>query len=113
MGRPTDSAVHTDQVGDADWAWTPLILLCSIATYIAAAMSLAGMMIKNAIVLIDEINLNLGDGLEPYEAVMQAAMNMTRLLETSANLPHSGADSRLASPPARMMGRYGLESFSN
>ena len=31
-----------DQVGEADWAWTPLIALCSAATYVAAAMSLAG-----------------------------------------------------------------------
>ena len=31
-----------DQIGEANWAWTPLILLCSVATYVAAAMSLAG-----------------------------------------------------------------------
>jgi multidrug efflux pump subunit AcrB len=36
------------------------------------AMSLAGMMIKNAIVLLDEINLNLDKGLEPYQAVIEA-----------------------------------------
>lgn len=31
-----------DQVRAADWAWTPLILLASAMTYIAASMSLAG-----------------------------------------------------------------------
>ena len=38
-------------------------------------MSLAGMMIKNAIVLLDEINLNLERGLESYEATIQAALS--------------------------------------
>ena len=42
------------------------------------AMSLAGMMIKNAIVLLDEINLNLGKGLEPYQAVMDAGTSRLR-----------------------------------
>ncbi len=43
-----------------------------------AAMSLAGMMIKNAIVLLDEVNANLGRGLEPYEAVVQAGLSRLR-----------------------------------
>ncbi|TDJ16643.1 MAG: efflux RND transporter permease subunit [Gammaproteobacteria bacterium] len=43
-----------------------------------AAMSLAGMMIKNAIVLIDEIYLNLKRKMEPYEAVVQASLSRTR-----------------------------------
>ncbi len=42
------------------------------------AMSLAGMMIKNAIVLLDEINLNLDSGVEPHEAVVQAGVSRLR-----------------------------------
>jgi multidrug efflux pump subunit AcrB len=43
-----------------------------------AAMSLAGMMIKNAIVLVDEIYLNLERKMEPYEAVVQAGLSRAR-----------------------------------
>ncbi|MCK5528312.1 MAG: efflux RND transporter permease subunit, partial [Kiritimatiellae bacterium] len=42
------------------------------------AMSLAGMMIKNAIVLLDQINFELADGKEPYDAVVEAAMSRLR-----------------------------------
>jgi multidrug efflux pump subunit AcrB len=38
------------------------------------AMSLSGMMIKNAVVLLDEVNANLGRGLTPYNAVVEAAV---------------------------------------
>ena len=41
-------------------------------------MSLAGMMIKNAIVLIDEINLNLAGGKTPYQSVVDAAVSRLR-----------------------------------
>jgi multidrug efflux pump subunit AcrB len=39
------------------------------------AMSLSGMMIKNAVVLLDEVNANLGKGLTPYNAVIEAAVS--------------------------------------
>lgn len=42
------------------------------------AMSLVGMMIKNSIVLLDEINLNLSEGLSEYEAVFNAAVSRIR-----------------------------------
>jgi multidrug efflux pump subunit AcrB len=42
------------------------------------AMSLAGMMIKNAIVLLDEINLNLAGGMARYEAVVFSAVSRLR-----------------------------------
>ena len=42
------------------------------------AMSLAGMMIKNSIVLLDEINLELADGKMPYDAVVNAAVSRLR-----------------------------------
>ena len=40
-----------------------------------AAMSLVGMMIKNAIVLLDQVNLNLAEGQEAYDAVVGAALS--------------------------------------
>jgi multidrug efflux pump subunit AcrB len=43
-----------------------------------AAMSLVGMMIKNAIVLLDEVNLNLDRGMGRYEAVEEAAVSRLR-----------------------------------
>ncbi len=42
------------------------------------AMSLAGMMIKNSIVLLDEINANLAAGISPYESTVQAAVSRLR-----------------------------------
>ena len=39
------------------------------------AMSLIGMMIKNCVVLLDEVNLNLGRGMSQYKAVRQAAIS--------------------------------------
>jgi multidrug efflux pump subunit AcrB len=39
------------------------------------AMSLSGMMIKNVVVLLDEVNANLGRGLTPYKAVIEAAVS--------------------------------------
>jgi multidrug efflux pump subunit AcrB len=39
------------------------------------AMSLSGMMIKNVVVLLDEVNANLGRGLGPYDAVIEAAVS--------------------------------------
>ena len=42
------------------------------------AMSLAGMMIKNAIVLLDQVNINLEEGFEPYKALIEAAVSRLR-----------------------------------
>jgi multidrug efflux pump subunit AcrB len=42
------------------------------------AMSLAGIMIKNAIVLLDEINLQKAAGASEYDAVMKAACSRLR-----------------------------------
>jgi multidrug efflux pump subunit AcrB len=42
------------------------------------AMSLAGMMIKNAIVLLDEVNVNLSLGKAQYDSVIDAAMSRLR-----------------------------------
>jgi multidrug efflux pump subunit AcrB len=42
------------------------------------AMSLSGMMIKNAIVLLDEINLQLESGKSRYQAVIDSAISRLR-----------------------------------
>jgi multidrug efflux pump subunit AcrB len=42
------------------------------------AMSLVGMMIKNAIVLLDEISLNRESGMEAYDATVMAAISRLR-----------------------------------
>jgi len=42
------------------------------------AMSLAGMMIKNAIVLLDQINLEQAEGKPPYDAVLDSALSRLR-----------------------------------
>jgi multidrug efflux pump subunit AcrB len=42
------------------------------------AMSLSGMMIKNAIVLLDQINLDIGAGKTRYEAVVDSAISRLR-----------------------------------
>lgn len=39
------------------------------------AMSLSGMMIKNVVVLLDEVNSNLRKGLSQYNAVVEAAVS--------------------------------------
>ena len=41
-------------------------------------MSLSGMMIKNAIVLLDEVNVNLAAGKTQYDAVIYAALSRLR-----------------------------------
>jgi len=43
-----------------------------------AAMSLAGMMIKNSIVLLDEIKLNLAAGKGPYQSVVDSGVSRLR-----------------------------------
>ncbi len=42
------------------------------------AMSLSGMMIKNAVVLFDEINQELGSGKSPHQAIVDSAISRTR-----------------------------------
>jgi multidrug efflux pump subunit AcrB len=42
------------------------------------AMSLAGMMIKNSVVLLDQVNENLAGGMEAYDAVVEAAVSRLR-----------------------------------
>ena len=42
------------------------------------AMSLVGMMIKNAIVLLDQVNINLEEGADRYSALIEAAVSRLR-----------------------------------
>ena len=48
------------------------------------AMSLSGMMIKNAVVLLDQINVNLAEGIAPYTAVVEAAVSRLRPVVNAA-----------------------------
>ncbi|RKX38782.1 MAG: AcrB/AcrD/AcrF family protein, partial [Verrucomicrobia bacterium] len=48
------------------------------------AMSLAGMMIKNVVVLLDQINQELAGGLSSYEAVVRAALSRLRPVVNAA-----------------------------
>lgn len=47
-------------------------------------LSLAGMLIKNAIVLIEQINLNLEAGMEPFDAVVDAGVTRVRPVTMAA-----------------------------
>jgi multidrug efflux pump subunit AcrB len=51
---------------------------------ILGAMSLAGMMIKNIIVLLDEININLEAGKTPHDSVVEAVMARARPVALAA-----------------------------
>ncbi len=51
---------------------------------ILGAMSLSGMMIKNIIVLLDEININLEAGMKPYDAIIEAVMARARPVALAA-----------------------------
>jgi multidrug efflux pump subunit AcrB len=42
------------------------------------AMSLVGLMIKNSIVLIDEIEVNKAGGMKPYDATVAAGLSRVR-----------------------------------
>lgn len=42
------------------------------------AMSLAGMMIKNSVVLLDQVNIELDEGASPYDAITRASVSRLR-----------------------------------
>lgn len=42
------------------------------------SLALSGMLIKNAIVLIDQINLNLASGMSPYDAIIDSGVSRMR-----------------------------------
>ena len=48
------------------------------------AMSLSGMMIKNAVVLLDQVNQNLAEGMTQYNAVVEAAVSRLRPVANAA-----------------------------
>ncbi|UCF36007.1 MAG: efflux RND transporter permease subunit [Acidobacteriota bacterium] len=47
-------------------------------------LSLVGMLIKNAIVLIDQTDLNIREGMDPYESVVMAGVSRTRPVAMAA-----------------------------
>ena len=48
------------------------------------AMSLSGMMIKNSVVLLDQVNINIADGMDSYTAVIEAAVSRLRPVANAA-----------------------------
>ncbi|UCF32760.1 MAG: efflux RND transporter permease subunit, partial [Phycisphaerales bacterium] len=42
---------------------------------ILGALSLSGMLIKNAVVLLDQMNINLRDGMSPYDAIVSSGVS--------------------------------------
>jgi multidrug efflux pump subunit AcrB len=48
------------------------------------AMSLAGMMIKNSIVLLDQVNIELEEGRSPYDAIVAAGVSRVRPVALAA-----------------------------
>jgi len=94
---PTVAVIALIVVGLFNAFRPPLIILCTIPfaligitssllifdvpfgfLALLGGMSLAGMMIKNAIVLLDEINIELANGATPYDAVIASAMSRLR-----------------------------------
>lgn len=51
---------------------------------IIGAMSLSGMMIKNAVILLDQVGLNLKNGMEPYHAVVESSVSRLRPVVNAA-----------------------------
>jgi multidrug efflux pump subunit AcrB len=48
------------------------------------AMSLSGMMIKNSVVLLDQVNINIAEGMDSYTAVIEAAVSRLRPVMNAA-----------------------------
>ena len=48
------------------------------------AMSLSGMMIKNSVVLLDQVNINIAGGMDSYTAVIEAAVSRLRPVVNAA-----------------------------
>ncbi|RLA12024.1 MAG: AcrB/AcrD/AcrF family protein, partial [Gammaproteobacteria bacterium] len=48
------------------------------------AMSLSGMMIKNSVVLLDQVNINIAAGMDSYTAVIEAAVSRLRPVANAA-----------------------------
>jgi multidrug efflux pump subunit AcrB len=42
---------------------------------ILGALSLSGMLIKNAVVLLDQVNINLRDGMSQYDAIVNSGVS--------------------------------------
>ena len=73
----------------AIWATVPLALIGVVVGLVGmnipfsfmallGLLSLSGMVIKNGIVLVDQINLELGEGKDPYDAIFDSAVSRVR-----------------------------------
>ena len=77
------------------WACVPLAIIGIVIGFIATGksfgfmallgmLSLSGMIVKNGIVLVDQINTELAGGVEPYKAVFMSAVSRVRPVSMAA-----------------------------
>jgi len=77
------------------WACVPLAVIGIVVGFLVTGkafgfmallgmLSLSGMIVKNGIVLVDQINTELADGTEPYKAVFMSAVSRVRPVSMAA-----------------------------
>ncbi len=77
------------------WACVPLAIIGVAIGFLVSGkafgfmallgmLSLSGMIVKNGIVLVDQINTELADGVEPYQAVFMSAVSRVRPVSMAA-----------------------------
>ena len=77
------------------WACVPLAIIGVVIGFFATGkafgfmallglLSLSGMIVKNGIVLVDQINTELANGMEPYKAVFNSAVSRVRPVSMAA-----------------------------
>jgi len=77
------------------WACVPLAIIGIVVGFLVTGkafgfmallgmLSLSGMIVKNGIVLVDQINTELADGTEPYKAVFMSAVSRVRPVSMAA-----------------------------
>ncbi|GLQ33293.1 efflux RND transporter permease subunit [Litoribrevibacter albus] len=77
------------------WACVPLAMIGIVIGFLLTGkafgfmallgmLSLSGMIVKNGIVLVDQINTELANGIEPYQAVFMSAVSRVRPVSMAA-----------------------------
>ena len=66
--------------------WCRLLVMGAPFSFMAllGLLSLSGMLIKNGIVLVDQINVELAQGKEPFQAVFHSAVSRVRPVAMAA-----------------------------
>ena len=75
-----------------------IIILCLPVVAIVGCLGIIGMMIKNGIVLIDEIDRRLGMGIEPYKALVDSTLTRIRPVMMASMTTVLGMAPLLADP---------------